>query len=70
MHIKVCNRVDSGSYANICKRRQAPSPASVLCRLTWEIIKRHRQDRAIVLTTHSMEEVCNIYHARWWLNSE
>lgn len=27
------------------------------CRLTWEIIKRHRHDRAIVLTTHSMEEV-------------
>ena len=26
-------------------------------RLTWEIIKRHRQNRAIVLTTHSMEEV-------------
>lgn len=26
-------------------------------RLTWDIIKRHRGDRAIVLTTHSMEEV-------------
>jgi len=29
----------------------------ISCRLTWEIIKRHRHDRAIVLTTHSMEEV-------------
>ena len=23
---------------------------------TWDLIKRHREDRAIVLTTHSMEE--------------
>lgn len=27
-------------------------------RLTWDVIKRHREGRAIVLTTHSMEEVC------------
>lgn len=26
------------------------------CRFTWEIIKRHREGHAIVLTTHSMEE--------------
>lgn len=25
-------------------------------RLTWDIIRRHKLERAIVLTTHSMEE--------------
>jgi ABC-type multidrug transport system ATPase subunit len=25
-------------------------------RFTWDIIRRHKADRAIVLTTHSMEE--------------
>lgn len=30
----------------------------VLCesRFTWDVIKKHRRHRAIVLTTHSMEE--------------
>ena len=27
-----------------------------LRRFTWDIIRRHKADRAIVLTTHSMEE--------------
>ena len=26
------------------------------CRFTWDVIKKHRRHRAIVLTTHSMEE--------------
>ena len=32
------------------------SSAEGCVRFTWEIIKRHRADRALVLTTHSMEE--------------
>ena len=28
----------------------------VVFRFTWDVIKKHRQHRAIVLTTHSMEE--------------
>lgn len=26
------------------------------CRFTWDVIRRHKEGRAIVLTTHSMEE--------------
>lgn len=27
-----------------------------MCRFTWDVIKRNRHGRAIVLTSHSMEE--------------
>ena len=32
------------------------SEQTAACRFTWDIIKRHRAARAVVLTTHSMEE--------------
>ena len=42
---------------HICTRGGVKKKEFVLpYRLTWEIIRRHKQDRAIVLTTHSMEE--------------
>ncbi len=34
--------------------RQVRSHAA--CRFTWDVIRRNREGRAIVLTTHSMEE--------------
>ena len=37
---------------------QPPScqPLQCRCRFTWEVIKRNKHGRAIILTTHSMEE--------------
>lgn len=34
----------------------ASLPTVIACRFTWELIRRSKRGRAIILTTHSMEE--------------